>query len=939
MPESLVLVERERELDRVAALIETVSDGAAGVLVLEGPAGIGKTSLAAGARERALERGLRVCFSRGSQLEREHPFGVVRQWFEPALAAASPALRGRLLEGAAGLAEPVVSPLAQPAEQRPSPAILHGLYWLTANLAAAGPLLLVVDDAQWADESSLRLLCYLAARVEGLAVGLLVACRPPEPDEGAGLLSQLLADHVTEVVHPQALSAEGVARLLAARYEREPDRGFVDACVAATGGNPFYLGQLVGALAEEGISPTGDQVDRVAMVSPASVSRAVLTRLSRPAQWLARALAVLDEPAQPRLAAELAGLEDPAARAAAAELAHAGLVAEGGPLALVHPIVAAAILSSLSEAARSDQHARAARLLRVRGATAERVAGHLLASAPAADPRVVHTLRDAAREALSRGAPEVAIRLLRRALDEPPASDNRVEVLFELGAVERHAGLPEAVDHLAEVHRSAADAVVRAQALEVLAWALGPDPRAIGRLLADVDHAITDVSALDRELALGLEAIRIGGLWLAPDAREEAAARFERLGALEGKTPGECVLLAMLARYLMDCGRPASDVAEAAERALGDPRTLELQGTDSLWLGTCVVALRKAERFESLESLLGRALDMAHERGFASGFASASAFRALLALDRGTPRDAEADARAALESGTLSSEARVVTSASLIEALLEQGKLDAAQAVYEQTGMGEQLPDRRMVTPLLISRGMLRHAQGEPERALADLREAVKRIARYAAGTPAGMDARLLIVSILHQLGRGEQALDAAEEALAIARSWGADGLLGQALRAHALVVGGEEGLGQLQQAVELLAGSPLQLKLARAQLDLGAALRRAGRRADSRQPLRAALDYAERVGAAPVARRAREELAASGIRVPRQRVGDELTPSEQRIVQIAATGATNPQIAQALFITTKTVESHLANAYRKLDISSRRELPRALAALARADN
>lgn len=931
------LVERERELERVAALIETVSDGAAAVLVLEGSAGIGKTSLAAQARERACERGLRVCFSRASQLEREFPFGVVRRWFEPVLAAASAAQRRRLLDGAAGLAEPVVSPLAGGAEHRASPAILHGLYWLTANLAAAGPLLLVLDDAQWADEPSLRLLNYLAARLEGLSVGVLIACRPPEPDEGAGLLSQLLVDHLPEVVRPRALSVEGVELLLAERYEREPDRRFAEACLAATGGNPFYLGQLVGALAEAGVSPTADHADRVAAVSPPSVSRAVLVRLSKSAQRMARALAVLDEPAEPRLATALAGLDDRAAGAAVDELARAGLVAEDGPLGLIHPIVGAAILSSLGSAERSDQHARAAGLLYQWGASSERIAGHLLATAPAGDPRVVLTLRDAAGAALARGAPEVAIRLLRRALAEPPAAGARGEVLLELGRLERRAGSPEAVDRLLEAHRSAADPIVRAQAVEALVWAIGPDRGAIGRVLPDVDRAIVEVSALDRDLALRLEALRIGSLWLTPDARPEAGARFERLGELEGTTPGECVLLAMLARYRMDCGRPASEVAEAAERALRDPRTLELQGTESLWLGNCAVALEKAERFEALESVLARALELARERGFASGFAGASVYRARLALRRGRPRNAEADARAALDSAALPGDTRVATSALLIEALLEQGSLDAAQTVYEQTGMSEQLPDRRMVTALLISRGMLRHAQRQPERALADLRDAVQRIARYAAGTPAGMDARLLIVSILHELGRNEQALDAAQDALAIARDWGARGLLGQALRAHALLLGGEEGLAQLREAVELLAGSPLALEQARGLIDLGAALRRGGRRADSRRPLREGLEIAERAAAAPLADRARAELAASGIRVPRQRAGDQLTPSEQRIVELTAGGATNPQIAQALFITTKTVEGHLANAYRKLDISSRRELPQALAALAPA--
>jgi ATP/maltotriose-dependent transcriptional regulator MalT len=250
-----------------------------------------------------------------------------------------------------------------------------------------------------------------------------------------------------------------------------------------------------------------------------------------------------------------------------------------------------------------------------------------------------------------------------------------------------------------------------------------------------------------------------------------------------------------------------------------------------------------------------------------------------------------------------------------------------ASSVQDSAAITDELAAQRTFTPFLLARAALRHATGEHELALADLRDGLERIGRYTAASPAGMDARLRLVTILHELGHNDEALAAAEQSLTIARNWGANGKLGAALRAHANLTGGEEGLAQLHQAADLLASSPLLLERARALIDLGAALRRAQRRADSREPLRAGLDLAERAGAATLADRARDELAAGGIRVPRQRVGDPLTPREQRIVEMAARGATNPQIAQALFVTTKTVESHLANAYRKLGISSRREL------------
>jgi ATP/maltotriose-dependent transcriptional regulator MalT len=211
---------------------------------------------------------------------------------------------------------------------------------------------------------------------------------------------------------------------------------------------------------------------------------------------------------------------------------------------------------------------------------------------------------------------------------------------------------------------------------------------------------------------------------------------------------------------------------------------------------------------------------------------------------------------------------------------------------------------------------------------VADLRESVARIGRYADGTSAGLDGRLLLAETLHELGRTDEAIAEAAEALRIARASGAPGGLGDAERVHGLLVG---DLAQLRRATERLAATEVRLGHARALVDLGAALRRAGLRGECREPLRAGLELAERRSAAPLAARAREELAATGLRVPRRRIGDPLTPSERRIVELAAAGESNPRIAQALFVTVKTVESHLANAYRKLGVSSRRELPAAL--------
>jgi ATP/maltotriose-dependent transcriptional regulator MalT len=266
--------------------------------------------------------------------------------------------------------------------------------------------------------------------------------------------------------------------------------------------------------------------------------------------------------------------------------------------------------------------------------------------------------------------------------------------------------------------------------------------------------------------------------------------------------------------------------------------------------------------------------------------------------------------------------------------LVERGELDQAQAAYDATGLGEEIPASRPGTPILIARGALRYAETDLQRAKADLTAARARIDRYARPNQAGMDARLLLVSIRHELGETEEAHQEADECVAIARSWGTPGWLGQALRVQGLVTGGPQGVDLLREAVDALERSQMRVEHARALVDLGAALRRGGSRAEAREPLRDGLAIAERAGAEPLAERARRELAASGVTVRRSGHRDRLTPSEQRIAEMAASGSSNPQIAQALFVTVKTVESHLAGAYRKLGISSRLELPAALAKL-----
>ncbi len=237
------------------------------------------------------------------------------------------------------------------------------------------------------------------------------------------------------------------------------------------------------------------------------------------------------------------------------------------------------------------------------------------------------------------------------------------------------------------------------------------------------------------------------------------------------------------------------------------------------------------------------------------------------------------------------------------------------------------------MTPLLLERMRLRAAQGEHRPALADWEEAVRRAERLIGISPAWIEDLVVAAEIHHALGDQEAAQALVAQALALAERWDTPGSIGQAMHAAARLGAGEDAVEVLCEAVEHLERSPARLEHARALITLGGFLRRRGERVDSRGPLRAGYELARRCSVATLAETARFELRASGIRLRREALtgADALTASERRIAELAAADASNAEIAQGLFLTVKTVEMHLTHAYRKLAISGRAELEKAL--------
>lgn len=928
------LLERDDELAQITLALDDAAAGRGQLVVVEAAAGLGKTSLLEAAQASARACGFEALSARGSELERGFPFGIVRQLLEPRVAAMHGDERDLLFAGAARLARPLFE--AEPARETADAAypMLHGLYWLISNLADRGPLVLSVDDLHWGDAPSLRFFTFLLARLEEMPLALLMGMRPVESDANV-LLSHLTVEAKSISIRPRPLSRHATADLVECHLGQRPDPEFADACHAATVGNPFFIQTLLREVASQGIEPTADQAARIRALGPRAVSRAVVMRLAMVpgGASLARAVAVLGDGTALVHAAPLAEMQERAAAQAADALVRGAILKHGSRLEFVHPIVRQAVYADLAPHERAEHHARAARLLAGSGEHPERVAAQLLQAAPAGDAWVADTLTRAAQDALSRGAPDSAAQYLRRGLAERPVADARLLQL--LGAAEAQLGHPDAPMHLEQAMQADSDARTRALAAHDLALlhGLGGDvPRAVELFTEAIDLVCAD----DRELALEFEAeLAAVGMFDSACARR-VRPRVERLlDEVSGRTTAERAVLGQIAlNHAMACA-PAADVAALAQRALATPRWLVGRHPEAPQYYHAVAVLVSTERYDLAAEHLEHALKAGRTAGSPMTVAVAEYHRSRLAYHRGALREAEADAEHSL--GLMHRHpwgaARAGSLVTLIEALVDRGALDAADHLIKEHALEGDIPDGLTYNLLVQARGRLRLAQDRPAEALDDLLEYGRREHDWFGANPALSSYRSATARALKALGESGRAQALAEEELSLARAFGAQRAIGIALCTCG-VIQAQRGIGLLEEAVAVLERSGAQADLARALVEHGIWLRRANRRADAREPLNRGHELARSIGADGLAQQAEAELQAAGAKPRRQPATglDALTASERRIAAMAAEGASNPQIAQALFVSLKTVETHLRNAYRKLDVHSRNELPRVLA-------
>jgi DNA-binding CsgD family transcriptional regulator len=928
----VVLFERNSELAAVAAVVER-----GGVLIVEGGSGIGKTSLLGAACERAREAGCEVLRARGSELEAGFAFGVVRQLFERRLSLAEAGECEALLSGPAAAARPLLSgQFGAASAHDTSFAVLHGLYWLAANLAARRPLVISVDDAHWADGPSLRWLGYLAPRVEGLALSLLVAVRLAEPALEAASLGAVRAE--ARVLRPELLSQGAVAAIVRGTLGAQASNELCAAVWRASGGNPFYLHELLRAREFAGRPLVA--LDPAELLAHASegVTRQVASRvrrLDRRALRFAQALAVLGDGCELRHAAAVVSVGMDTAVRLAAGLVQLEVLAGDEPPGFLHPIVREAVEASLGSDDRDFADRAAARLLHIDGAPPGKVAAHLLRVRPAGDSWVLARLREAARAAIDSGAPQAGAGLLSRALAEPPSPAERVAVLREAGTAEALCGREAACARLEEALRLTAERRQRAEIALELAEAYA----VLFRWVDAVDvsaRALADLGEADPALAARLETeLVVAGL---RDARRalHVLPVLEQLSArrLEG-APAEAYAVARGIWALWVAGRPAAEVALPLQAAFAHAGPLDENWdlrAPGLW------ALLMAEGFSALDTVLQSMLAEVRRSGSARGLFVTYVTSGLLKLRLGALPEADTAARVGLRVLQTADFAQGLPLAAtvLADTAVEAGELDEAQALLDLLPR-DGFPAGLATVQIPAARGRLYLAQGRAAGALAEF----ERCRALFSADVWGMEmhdngylhARSGAAQALLRLGEQEQARELAQAELADAQTFAAPRALGIALRVAGLAHGGKPGLELLNESVAVLRNSPAQLERAHSLAELGAALRRAGRRTAAKEPLAEALDLAARCGARPLAARAREELKATGARPRREwRTGVEaLTPSELRVARLAADGQTNREIAQALYVTIKTIEGHLARAYGKLEIAGRAELAHAL--------
>ncbi|MGW3020457.1 AAA family ATPase [Streptomyces longwoodensis] len=928
-------VDRDGELALLSAAVRDAAAGRPGLVVLDAPDGMGRTTLMNGLLLEAHAAGLRVLRADGAADGHTAPLSTVRALLEPLSDGATRRPSAR-------------HPTAQPGEEPPRHdvlprsdvrggdvphGVLDGLHQVVRRAARERPLLIAVDDAHAAEPASLRFLAHVARRLAGLPVLLCVARRS---GGGSPLLDEIAALPMCRVLRPLPLTPGGIGLLARRLTGRDVDDGFGAACRAATGGSPLLVTHLLTALRDARLPPTADALAALDAKALEGFRACVIRLLDGQPTTVRRAagaLAVLGDRTLRETCARLATLDPGVFERCLAALGAVGLVdaqADGGTWSFTHPQVRAAAVTGVSSDEKSLLHALAARLLHESGAGVTEVAEQLRQSPESAThPWARAVLREAAREMTLQGFPDRAVELLRPCV--PPGHEGTCppELLLDLALAESRvdpaagaARLAVALDRLTCPH-------ARLTALSALAGALMRSGE-VSRATALIDRCReygTDSAAAASSAQL-LEA----QLLLVATGHRATYSRLLDSTSLDLGLPGDTAARrALLASRAVVCAARADRVTEARDAA----RTVLAHGTpvtDAVsTLGTAASVLLYTDRPRESAAAFRQLLDAPH-------VTREEAYPTLLALTAeaharlGALGEALRTTTAALE-GVAPAPAPATRLAALplavrLHTLLDRGDLAAATALVQH--VPDPLDDEAWQwNEVLCARGRLRLASDDVEGALDDLTECGHRQRAWHRTSPA-VSSWWYWAGRSH-LARGDRATarQLADDAIESARAAHLPCALAQGLELRAATEAARHRPLLLQEAEAALATTSAALLLARVRVARGRALHRCGDKQAARAVLRKAWEETYALGAPALHAEAHTALLATGAR-PRRPVPsgvDALTRSERRVAKLADSGLTNAVIARTLCVTRRTVEVHLTAVYRKLNVAGRREL------------
>jgi DNA-binding NarL/FixJ family response regulator len=881
--------------------VQDVCGGKSSLLLIEGPAGIGKTRLLNEATRLASESRLTVLSARGSLLERSFGFGAARQLFEPLLLDA--VRREALIAGSASSSRGVFEQIERDQRADGSFSVLHGLYWLTVNLTAEGPVVLAVDDVQWCDTGSLRFLAYLVKRLEGLPLLVVATLRTGEHHEDDELLAELALDPATISVRPGPLTDDATGLMVRDRLGEAAAPVFIAACHRTTGGNPLLLRQLLRALEVEGVKPDVAHTDTVRAVGSRAISSMVLMRLRRMPEVVtatARAVAVLGDSADLPQVAELAAVPEDDCAAALATLSRAEILRDEQRLAFVHPLVRDAVYRDVPAAERALAHERAARVLQSHGASPEQVAAHLLLAPRRGDAATVAVLRAAAGIAADRGASDTAVVLLRRALEEPALGRERVDVLLELGVLETLVDGPAAAEHLSEAYAFVDDPATRGETAIVIArtHVFASPPGVATAFARDAALALPADSVDVRQGLVALE--RITGFM---HGLEPATYRRDPPPEITGNEPGALMLAATLGFETLLAGEDRERAVRLARFALADDRLWTVD-TGLLWI---VAAMTRMLADDDIGDFWDRARAHAHRTGAVFGALSANMWGGYAEWRRGELREALQSLADAAEQDRMwgGRVAPDYLDAITMGVYLDRGDLVAARRVADGALSREFVGEGRRLVLEMVARLLIEEKR--PADALAALEDATDPVGIV---NPAWAPWRGIRARALHELGRSAEARELIEEEVQLLRRWGAASSLGPSLRLLGEIAGAE-GTPQLREAVQVLASTRASVELARARVSLA----KAADVPDSEAVLllEQAVESARSTCAEGVLQEALAALQRRGRQIDvRTETAAGLTRTERRVLDLTKAGLDEREIAQRLLLTPGRVRATL---------------------------